>query len=734
MDSKGSVSNAKVVDQLASLFSSPPVSKSGGTSIPKHPLDPLTIEEVAAFTEAIKAHAEKLGIGPIRFNFVTAKEPSKADILAYEADRLGRVVLPRVAFGVVQLPYGANVVEVTANLAGGSVSIVSWVQLEGIQPMVTVDDCLDAEDICKADEKFRRVIKERYGIVDLDLVACDPWYYGDRYMYAEDPMPDGRIMQCFVYSRSRLGDNHYAHPLDLLVYLDMSSKKVLEILGHSKPAVIPALDANFFVPHVVKERGVRTDLKPLNIVQPEGPSFKVDGYRVTWQKWNFRVGFNYREGLTLHDIGYEDGGRIRPVVHRASLVEIIVPYGDPRAPFHKKCAFDVVDYGLGSSCGSLDLGCDCLGYIHYFDGVLVSKDGEPMVIKNAVCLHEEDVGILWKHMEYRNGHNESRRSRRLVVSFVATIANYEYGFYWYFYQDGTIQQEAKLTGCLSTNVLSEGEGPLPTHGVLMAPGLNAQIHQHFFCARLDMAVDDPNGGQGLSVVEINCESMPVGPDNPYGVGFVALETVLETEKQAQRTIDPYKSRCWKVVNYNSRNRVTGSPVAWKLIPGSLPPVYAAPTSEHAKRGAFATKHLWVTPHSDDEIFPAGMYPLEPNPIGIVEWTANDRPVKNADVVLWHSFGVTHIPRIEDYPVMPVEMVGFQLKPFNFFDVNPGLDIPGAPNAASVRVNKDGCDDCTPSPAAKAIGGTSVEIRSPQHSGREVEHSILASTRMPLSKI
>ena len=42
---------------------------------------------------------------------------------------------------------------------------------------------------------------------------------------------------------------------------------------------------------------------------------------------------------------YEDQGRVRPVLHRASTVEIIVPYGDPRAPFHKKCAFDVVDYG-----------------------------------------------------------------------------------------------------------------------------------------------------------------------------------------------------------------------------------------------------------------------------------------------------------------------------------------------------------------------------------------------------
>jgi primary-amine oxidase len=120
----------------------------------------------------------------------------------------------------------------------------------------------------------------------------------------DDSMPDGRIIQCFVYCRSFKGDNHYAHPLDVLVYLDMNTKKVLQILGQSKPAKVPQLNANFFTPQVVEERGVRADLKPLNIAQPQGPSFKVDGHHVTWQKWNFRVGFNYREGVTLHDIGY----------------------------------------------------------------------------------------------------------------------------------------------------------------------------------------------------------------------------------------------------------------------------------------------------------------------------------------------------------------------------------------------------------------------------------------------
>ena len=155
----------------------------------------------------------------------------------------------------------------------------------------------------------------------------------------------------------------------------------------------------------------------------------------------------------IHDAMFEG----RSVMKRASLVEMAVPYADPNPPFERKCAFDVGDYGLGYCADSLELGCDCLGHIRYFDAVLCDSRGEPYVTKKAICMHEEDMGVLWKHVEYRNGHNEARRARRLVVSFVATVVNYEYLFYWYFNQDGSMEYEIKLSGMLSTNLLSAGE-------------------------------------------------------------------------------------------------------------------------------------------------------------------------------------------------------------------------------------------------------------------------------------
>ena len=248
----------------------------------------------------------------------------------------------------------------------------------------------------------------------------------------------------------------------------------------------------------------RADLKPLEVSQADGPSFSVSGQEVRWQKWAFRVGFNPREGLVLHTVGY-DG---RPILYRGSIAEMIVPYGDPKESAYRKNVFDLGEYGVGMLANSLALGCDCLGTIRYFDGHLADNQGRVVTIKNAICLHEEDFGMLWKHTDWRTGQSEVRRSRRLAVSMIANVGNYDYGFYWYFYQDGTIQVEVKLTGIVNTQALKPGEAA--RYGTEVAPRLNAPNHQHFFNARLDLDVD----GEANTAQEVNVRSVPSGPREP----------------------------------------------------------------------------------------------------------------------------------------------------------------------------------------------------------------------------
>jgi len=334
---------------------------------------------------------------------------------------------------------------------------------------------------------------------------------------------------------------------------------------------------------------------------------------------------------------------------------------DPHAPFTRKCAFDVGDYGLGYCANSLELGCDCLGHIHYFDAYMNDTDGNPTCLKKAICMHEEDDGILWKHVEYRNGHSEARRSRELVLSSIATVVNYEYLFYWRFKLDGTLDYEIRLSGELSTNLVSEGEDPeKPTHGVQVAPGVNSQIHQHMFCARLDMAV----AGTKNTVSEIDIIPDPISEQNPYGNAFSPVETILTKEQDAIRTYDATKARAWKISNAEGKlNPITKKPVAYKLVPftrgAAMPPLLTHPTlSTVSTKGAFALANLWVTPYDATERFPAGEYtPQAKEQDGLPVWTKANRDIEGKDVVLWHAFGVTHVPRVEDFPVMPCETTG-----------------------------------------------------------------------------
>ena len=287
---------------------------------------------------------------------------------------------------------------------------------------------------------------------------------------------------------------------------------------------------------------------------------------------------------------------------------------------------------------------------------------------------------MWKHTDYRRNHVDVRRSRRLVIQFITTVDNYEYSFNWYFHQDGTIHYEVKLTGILLCGALAD----YPKYGTLVAPEVNGLNHQHFFGMRLDFTVDGPQN----SVYEVNTKAEPVGPANPQGNAFYAESTLLETEKDAQRLIDPFSARHWKVVNPNQKNRL-GQPVSYKICPGEQTFPFAHSESPLLKRAGFLTKHLWVTPYHANEKYPAGDYPNQhAGGDGLPKWTEKDRPISNTDLVVWYVFGKHHLPRPEDYPVMPCAYAGFHLMPSGFFGENPALDVP--PSKPKSHCGKNGC--------------------------------------------
>src|ERR687894_1259213 len=421
-----------------------------------------------------------------------------------------------------------------------------------------------------------------------------------------------------------------------------------------------------YAPHLVPGQQLREDLRPLEITQPEGASFTLDGHGLSWQKWTLHVGFNHREGMVLNTVAY-DG---RPVAHRLSFAEMVVPYRDPTTDHYRRTAFDIGEWGLGFMTTSLELGCDCLGEITYVDAELHDSRGEPYTIKNAICLHEEDDAVLWKHVDEKAGA-EVRRSRRMVVSFHATVANYEYLVYWRFYQDGTIECEVRATGIMVTSAF---EGDVPPCGAVVDGRTYAPSPQHFIVARMDMEVDGPEN----TVVVSESEALPVSEDNPYGLALVQRSRPLLTESEGRQDVDWASQRSWKVVNRTRHNRL-GTPTGYKLVPSaSIPAMFdrGAPVLRRAE----AIEHpLWVTPFAEEERWPSGEFCNQSRrDAGLPEWTRADRSIADTDIVLWHVFGIHHITRPEDWPVMPVDVVSFQLKPVGFFDRNPALDVPPAP--------------------------------------------------------
>ncbi|KAB1648476.1 primary-amine oxidase [Pseudoclavibacter endophyticus] len=617
----------------------------------------LTADEIAR-GRAVLEREGKLSERSL-FPTVMLVEPDKDAVRAFTpGDALER----RVLFVVLEADTGVSTEYVVALQDDAIVDerVVPSDTFPYGQPPYTLEEFMVVEDIVKASPEWQTAMRRR-GLEDrMDLAYCTPLAPG--YFGYEDEI-GRRMVRSLTFLRDFDHDNAWAHPVEgLLATVNLTTGEVVSLQDEGDvPTAAPS--ANYDAESIGE---VRKSLKPIEITQPEGPSFSVDGGEVEWQNWKFRVGFNSREGLVLNQLTFTDGDDERPVLYRGSVPEMVVPYGDTSRNRYWISYFDAGEYHLGKNANSLALGCDCLGVIHYFDGVVADDHGRPAVIPQVVCMHEEDAGVLWKHTEM--GYKpDVRRQRRLVISYFATVGNYDYGFYWYLYLDGSIEVEAKATGLVFTG--SGEPGAEDPHRLEISPGLFAPVHQHLFCARLDVEIDGPDN----FVDEVDVVGIPKGDRNPYGNAFTWERRRIETE--GGRLADGLKGRTWHIGSATRTNYV-GKPTEYQLIPEGLPVLMADPDSTVHARANFAAKHTWVSKYEPGELWPAGDYPNQhAGGAGLPAYTEAGESVDGGDIVLWHVFGPTHLPRTEDWPIMPVDVYRFKLKPNGFFDRNPALDIP-----------------------------------------------------------
>lgn len=626
-----------------------------------HPLDPLDETEFDR-TVAVLRRDQDVDGQRWRFASIELDEPGKKELALFED---GGNAPDRRAVAVVFNRETNQTYKARVSLSDDTV--LSWTYLPGVQPNCTVDEWNEAGQLLLNHPDVLAALGRR-GVTDVSSVLMDIWTYGEALI--PEAFRDRRIAWSDTWVKAPGGANYYAHHLrGFHCIVDLNAMQLLKI-EEGTPLEFPEVMGEYLPEHFpdrVLVSSARTSLKKLEIVQPDGPSFTLAGNLLQWQNWSLRIGFNYREGLTLHTVTYNDHGRVRRIAHRMSFAEMVVPYRDHSDDHYRRTAFDIGEWGLGFMTTSLALGCDCLGEIRYLDAVLHNSKGEPYTIKNAICIHEEDNAVLWKHVDHESG-SEVRRMRRLTVSFHVTVANYEYLVYWRFYQDGSIECEVRATGLMVTTHLAEGE-PHP-HGTLVDRLTYAPYHQHFLTARLDLDIDGAENTVYVSETEV----VPTGPDNPYGLSLRQRNTALRNEEEGKQDYNWETQRAWRVVNENVMNGL-GTHPSYKLVPGAVIPSMFDRDSAVLRRAEVIAHTVWVTPNQPDERWPAGEFVNQSGPgRGLPEWTATNRSIDNTDVVLWYTFGIHHIPRPEDWPVMPADVVSFWLKPVGFFDRNPALDV------------------------------------------------------------
>jgi primary-amine oxidase len=616
--------------------------------VSSHPLDPLTMTEIDR-AHTVLADRGLLG-GSRRVSVVDLLEPPKADVLA------GRVG-PRKAFVVLYDPARNATSEAVVNVDDRSLESVR--DVPGAEPRLDATDADVAESVTRSSDAWKRALTRR-GLSPGD-VKVDAWSAGN---FGEEDPSRGRLVRAVTSVRAA-STNEMSRPIDgLVVLVDVAAHRVVDVQD-TGDAPVPSAESERAAWRPLP-RPTTPNPPAVTVDEPavRGAGIDVNGHAVAWRRWRLHVALRPREGLVLYGVGFDDGTAVRSVIYRASLSEMVVPYGDPGPGWYFRNSFDVGELGIGVNVSSLVPGIDCPKGSAFLEGVLASSSGESRRVARAIAVYERDGGLAWSHA------GSGARARELVVLSLSRLGNYDYGFEWTFHEDGTISHRALLTGVMAAK--AAGNGAADSLASTVAAGVAAVEHQHFFNYRIDLDVD---GASPNRVAEIEAHALASGASNAHGGAFAAHQRTFSTERDVLARGNDGAPRTWRVTNPTKRNAL-GEPTGYELVPGALVQSLADSASSIRHRAGFLDAPLWVTPQADSERWAAGDYPNQSRgDAGLARWTRANRSVLDTDVVLWFTLGVTHNPRPEDWPVMPVHAAGFSLVPVGFFDRNPTLGPP-----------------------------------------------------------
>lgn len=623
----------------------------------RNPLDALTAPEYFAATEVL--HASGKTDAKTRYPMIQLKEPPKEEVLAWKPGQ------PMRREASVMVEQGRQVFEAVVDVK--SKKLISWTEIKGVQPpYISLAQEAEIDGALKENADIVAGLKKR-GITDPNTVFCSG--YGTGYFGTKEEQGQ-RLLRTACYEVTG-GTQGAGRPIaGLWALYDGYEGKVLRVIDEG---VVPLpKDAGIYdLPAIGK---IRNTPAPLKVEQPLGPAFRLNGQSVTWENWNFHFRIDRRVGLIVTNVGYQDGDRLRSILYEGSLSEMFIPYMDPSEGWFARTFFDAGEENDGFS-SSLEVGADCPENAVYFDQVYADLKGIPNLKQRAACLFEQPSGYpMWRHDE---GAVESRKSRELVLRTIGLFGNYDYVFDWIFRQDGSIRVRAGATGqdeiksVKSRTAAEDTDGKDGMYGRFVAENIVGVDHDHFFSFRLDFDVD----GTSNSFVRDKLRVKRLPADNLRKSVWVAEPEIAKTEEQAKARMSMEQPEVWRVINPNVKSPL-GYPVGYELMGGENAMSLMVPEDYPQKRAGYTDYQLWVTPYRENERYAAGDYPTQSKGgDGLPAWTKANRPIENTDIVLWYTMGFHHIPQAEDWPVMPTAWHEFELKPVNFFDHNPALDLP-----------------------------------------------------------
>ena len=626
-----------------------------------HPLDALKTQEYWTIYEVLQASGriDK----DTNYASVLLHEPPKDKVLAWKTGD----PVPREA-DVILLRKG-QVIEARVDVAGRKVE--SWKEPKGVQAPIIETEFHDLGELTKNDPQVRAALAKR-GITDLTTVECVPLPLG---YFALPELEGHRIMYggCADLHGAYLSWGRSVE--GLMVEVDAVEKKVLKVMDEG-PVPVPSANTNFQETLSMPRPGTT----PLLVTQPLGPGFQIAGGEVSWQNWHFRFRLDPRLGPIVNLVRFDDGTKLRSVLYEGSLSELFVPYMDPALGWATRIFIDAGEFFHGGVLKPLREGSDCPANAAYFDALVPNEHGIPVLRSRYACMYELSSGApAWRHFEKEEVWG--RPSRSLVLRSVAVIGNYDYILDWKFEQDGSIRVAVGATGVIETKGVAakraghdHGDGAPDAYGHLVAENTVGVNHDHFLSFRLDLDVD----GQNNSFVAHRLKQKQLPESTHRKSIWVAEPFTAHTERDAMMDIHLERPAMWIFENPNVRGPL-GYPTGYEIMPGQTAASLLDPEDGAQRVGAFSTHQLWVTPYRADELYAAGVYPTaSKGDDGLAVWTKANRPIENADIVAWYTMGFHHMPRAEDWPVMPVMWHEFVIRPFDFFPQNPVLTLPNRP--------------------------------------------------------